>query len=63
MTILKSMTFSKQCKKEIAALLPTAKRFSKVHVAGIGYVFYIKNAEGITIGKAFREPMVGMVLA
>lgn len=61
-TNLKAMTFSKKAKSEIVALLPNAASFKKLHVAGIGYVFYIKNAAGETIAKCWKEPMSPMTL-
>ena len=49
------MTISKKAKAEIATILPEAKTFTKRHVAGVGYVFFIKNAAGETLAKCFRE--------
>lgn len=53
-------TFNKTVKAEVLNLMPTAKSFKKSHVAGIGYVFFIKDANGITLGKAFKEVNNGM---
>lgn len=55
MTTFKALTFSKALKKEIAATFPNAVRFTKCHVAGVGYVHFIKDASDVTICKVFRE--------
>jgi hypothetical protein len=53
-------TFNKTVKAQVLELMPTAKRFNKKHVAGVGYVFYIKDEKNNTLGKVFKEVRNGM---
>ena len=53
-------TFNKKVKAQVIELMPTAKKFTKKHVPGVGYVFYIKNDNDKTIGQVFKEYGVGM---
>ena len=56
MTKLTARTLtSKKALKEIVALFPQAKKIKRQHVAGVGYVLYIKNSEGKNIAHAVRE--------
>jgi hypothetical protein len=48
-------TFCKALKTLIAAKYPDARTFKKAHVAGYGYVYFIKDASGATIAKTFRN--------
>ena len=50
-------TFNKTLKKMIVEELPEAKSFRKLHVAGMGYVFYIKNSNGENIGHVYKDRM------
>ena len=56
-------TFNKTIKGEIVRLMPSACTVQKLHVAGIGYAFYVKNNEGETIGKVWKERGKGMKIA
>lgn len=51
---LKSKTFSKQAQRELVEFLPSAKKFKKLHIAGVGYVFFIYNDAKEKIGQCFR---------
>lgn len=48
-------TFSESCWNSIADILPAAKTFVKKHVPGMNYVYYVKGADGATIGHCFKE--------
>ena len=56
-------TFNKTIKGEIVRLMPTARKVQKLHVAQVGYVFYVKNQDGETIGKVWKERGKGMKIA
>ena len=53
-------TFNKNIKRQVVELMPSARSFKKSHVAGIGYVYFIKDASNNTLGKVFNEVMKGM---
>ncbi len=53
-------TFNKTVKAQVLELMPNAKSFKKLHVAGFGYVFYIKDENGSTLGQVFKEVRNGM---
>ncbi len=53
-------TFNKKVKKEILNLMPTANNFKKLHVAGVGYVYFIKDENNNNLGKVFKEIRNGM---
>lgn len=53
-------TFNKVIKSMTLELMPTAKTFKKRHVAGFGYVYFIKDSNKNTLGKVFRENNNGM---
>jgi len=55
-------TFNKKVKEQVIELMPNAKSFFKKHIAGIGYVFFIKNENKETIGKVWKEHMKGMLI-
>lgn len=55
-------TFNKKVKSQTVELMPTAKKFKKLHVPGIGYVFYIKDENNNTIGKVYKEIKKGMLI-
>ena len=46
---------SKEVKAEIKKHMPTAESYAKKHVAQIGYALYIKDADGKSLGHAFKE--------
>lgn len=48
-------TLNKAIKKQLVELMPTAKKLVKKHVAGVGYVSYVKDAQNNTLGKVFRD--------
>jgi len=56
MTITKisGQTINKRVKAEIKSQFPNATRLVKTHIAGVGYVSFIKNQD-ITLGKVFCE--------
>lgn len=55
MTTLTARTLtSKKAIKEIIALFPNAKKITRQHVAGCGYVLYIKDASGKNIAHATK---------
>lgn len=53
-------TFNKTVKAQVLELMPTAKRFKKKHVAGVGYVFFIRDEKNNTLGQVFKEVRNGM---
>ncbi len=53
-------TFNKKVKSQVLNLMPTAKKFRKLHVPQIGYVFYIKDESDKTIAQVTKEFGVGM---
>jgi len=55
-------TFNKSVKAQVLNLMPTAKSFKKVHVAGCGYVYFIKDSNNNTLGKVNKEFMKGMII-
>ncbi len=56
MTNLKARSLtSKKAIKEIIALFPETKKIKRQHVAGLGYVLYIKNAAGENIAHATKS--------
>ena len=55
-------TFNNKVKLQTVELMPNAKTFKKLHVAGIGYVFYIKDENNNTIGKVYKEIKKGMLI-
>ena len=55
MTKLSARTLtSKKAIKEIIALFPETKKIKRQHVAGLGYVLYIKDASGKNIAHATK---------
>jgi hypothetical protein len=48
-------TFNKAVKSKMIALLPNATKTTKLHVAGVGYVFFYKDSEDNILGKTFRN--------
>tara|TARA_R110001606_G_scaffold27275_2_gene87363 strand:- start:46 stop:258 length:213 start_codon:yes stop_codon:yes gene_type:complete len=55
-------TFNKKVKAQTIKLIPTAKKFKKLHVPGIGYVFYIKDEKSNTVGKVYKNFGKGMII-
>jgi len=55
-------TFNNKVKAQTVQLIPTAKKIKKIHVAGIGYVFYIKDENNNTIGKVYKVRQKGMLI-
>ena len=55
-------TFNNKVKAQTVQLIPTAKKFKKLHVSGIGYVFYIKDENNNTIGKVYKVRQKGMLI-
>lgn len=55
-------TLNKTIKRQLLALMPTAKKLIKRHVAGVGYVFFVKDANGGILGKTFKEVGSGMTI-
>lgn len=53
-------TFNKALKKEIKNIIPKAYYINKKHVAGVGYVFFIKDQSNNILGKIFKEISNGM---
>ncbi len=53
-------TFNKKIKAQVLSLIPNAKSFRKIHVSGVGYVFFIKDSNKNTLGKVFKEVSNGM---
>ena len=53
-------TFNNNVKKQVVELMPTAKKIKKSHVAGVGYVYFIKDENNNTLGKVFKEVQKGM---
>lgn len=53
-------TFNNNIKKQLVDLMPTAKTFKKTHVAGVGYVYFIKDKSNNILGKVFKEVGMGM---
>ena len=53
-------TFNKAIKSQVLDLMKNAKSFKKSHVAGVGYVYFIKDENKNTIGKVFKEARNGM---
>ncbi len=53
-------TFNKTIKVQVLDLMPNAKSFKKSHIAGVGYVYFIKDENKNTIGKVFKEVRNGM---
>lgn len=53
-------TFNKTIKQQVVSLMPQARSFKKRHVAGVGYVYFIKDSLNNTIGKVFNEVSKGM---
>lgn len=47
-------TLNKKVKAEIKAQFPNLTHLIKSHVAGVGYVFFLK-INNLTVGKVFRE--------
>jgi hypothetical protein len=55
-------TLNKKVKAMIVELFPTAKTISKKHVAGIGYVDYVKDANGVNLAFVYKTTGVGMLI-
>jgi len=55
-------TFNRKVKKQVIELMPNAKTFKKLHVAGCGYVFYIKDENNNTIGHVSKTMFKGMLI-
>lgn len=53
-------TFNKKVKAQLVELFPAATHTRKLHVAGMGYVIYIKNANGDNLGYVYKEIRGGM---
>lgn len=53
--ILKAKSLSLKAKKEVKAITPEARTSFKKHVPAIGYVLYIKDASGQSIGHVFKD--------
>ena len=53
-------TFNKTIKAQVVELMPTAKTFKKLHVAGFGYVYFIKDQDQNTLAKVYKETLKGM---
>jgi len=47
-------TFNKNLQSEIKTMFPTATNINKRHIAGVGYVYFIKNNQ-TTLGKTFKD--------
>jgi hypothetical protein len=52
---LSTKTFSKKAKQEVLSLLPSSKFITKVHVPGVGYTYFIKDAAKVTLAKVYME--------
>lgn len=52
---LEARSFSKKANNEVLAILPNAKSIKKMHVAGCGYVGYIKDAAGNCIAHLLKS--------
>ena len=48
-------TFNKKVKAQVKNLMPAAKTYKKIYVAGAGYVFYIKDEKKNILGKVCKE--------
>lgn len=48
--ILSAKAWSKKARKDILIQTPTACKFQKLHVPGVGYTYYIKDANGNDLG-------------
>jgi len=53
-------TFNKKIKAQVIELMPKAKKAIRSHVAGVGYVYFIKDEQNNTLGKVFKEVNNGM---
>jgi hypothetical protein len=53
-------TFNNTIKKMVVELIPNAKSFKKSHIAGCGYVYFIKDENQKTLAKVLKESMKGM---
>lgn len=53
-------TFNKKVKSLVSDLMPNAVKCKKKHVAGVGYVFFVKDSRNNTLGKVFKEFQKGM---
>lgn len=53
-TRISGQTLNKSVKAEIKNQFPALTGLIKTHVAGVGYVFFLKQNQ-ITIGKVFKE--------
>ena len=61
-TNLKAKSFSKKCKAEVLEFFPTATVFDKKHIAGMGYVWFVRNSKRETLAKVYHISMKGMVV-
>ena len=52
---LSTKTFGIAAKKEVINLFPSAKFIKKSHVAGCGYVHFIKDEALNILGKVYSE--------
>lgn len=57
-TLLSTKTFGKTAKKEVFAQLQNARKIQKLHVSGVGYVYYIKDAANNVIAKCYKENLI-----
>ena len=55
-TTLTAKSLSNKAKIEIKGILSNAATFSKKHVPGCGYVWFVRDAIGNTIAKCIKEP-------
>lgn len=55
-------TFNNNIKKQLLELMPTANKIKKLHVAGVGYVYFIKDENNNILGKIFKEVENGMMI-
>lgn len=53
-TRISGQTLNQAVKAEIKKQFPNATQLVKSHIAGIGYVVFVKSNE-MTLGKVFRE--------
>lgn len=55
-------TLSKTALSQAIRLLPTAVRYYKKHIAGVGYVIFFKDKNELTVGRLFEDGADGVVL-
>jgi len=63
MTTIKTTerTLNLKVKSQLKSLMPNAKVLVKKHVPSVGYVFFVKDSNKVTLGKVFRDNQ-GMII-